>query len=80
MPQNLLERALTQAPPDKQAHRPYPEIAHAIDAAARDTGGTVTAIGEIDTRGSGTSNIELVGGEGRRRTIPLGAFDHFEEG
>jgi thiamine-monophosphate kinase len=53
---------------------------NAIEVAARDTGGTITAIGAIDARGSGTSNIELVGADGKRRTIAFGAYDHFGEG
>jgi thiamine-monophosphate kinase len=52
----------------------------AIDGAARKTGGTVTAIGEIIARGSGLANIELVDRDGTRRTASVGAFDHFGEG
>jgi thiamine-monophosphate kinase len=52
----------------------------AIEAAARETGAMVTAIGEIDARRAGRSSIELVDRAGRRRTIPHGAYDHFGEG
>jgi thiamine-monophosphate kinase len=51
----------------------------AIESAARKAGGTVTAIGEIGARGSGLSNIELVGRDGTRRTVSAGAYDHFSE-
>ena len=50
----------------------------AIDGAARTAGGTVTAIGEIIARGSGPPKIELVGGDGTRRTVSIGAYDHFD--
>ena len=52
----------------------------AIEAAARQAGGTVTAIGEIVAGESGTrQSIELVGRDGTRRTVSPGAFDHFGE-
>ena len=57
-----------------------PRAWDAIEAAAEETGGTVTAIGEIGARGSRPSSIELVGLEGRRTTTPSGAYDHFGEG
>jgi thiamine-monophosphate kinase len=52
----------------------------AIEAAAREAGGMVTAIGEMGPRGSGTLQIELVGRDGERHTMPRGAYDHFGEG
>jgi thiamine-monophosphate kinase len=52
----------------------------AIDAAARQTGGTVTAIGEIVASGSDPQGIELAGLDGARRTISPRAFDHFAKG
>jgi thiamine-monophosphate kinase len=51
----------------------------AIDGAAREAGGTVTAIGEVLARGSGPPSIELVGRDGTPRTIAVGAYDHFAE-
>ena len=52
----------------------------AIVAAARKTGGSVTAIGEIVTSGSDLQGIELAGSDGARRTVSPGAYDHFGEG
>lgn len=52
----------------------------AIAGAARDTGQTVTAIGEIVAHGSGVPDIELIGRDGTQRALSLGAFDHFGEG
>jgi thiamine-monophosphate kinase len=52
----------------------------AIDAAARQTGGTVTTIGEIVASGSDPQGIELAGLDGARRTISPSAFDHFGNG
>lgn len=52
----------------------------AIEAAARQAGGTVTAIGEIVASESDPRGIELTGRDGARRTIALRAFDHFGEG
>jgi thiamine-monophosphate kinase len=49
----------------------------AIDRAAREAGGTVTAIGEVIARESGPSTIELVTRDGTRRTVSFGAYDHF---
>jgi thiamine-monophosphate kinase len=51
----------------------------AIQGAARKTGQTVTAIGEVVARESGKPTIELIGQDGVRRTVSLGAFDHFGE-
>jgi thiamine-monophosphate kinase len=51
-----------------------------IEAAARQIGATVTAIGEIVADGSDSQGIELVGSDGMRRTASPGAFDHFGEG
>ena len=51
----------------------------AIERAAREAGGTVTAIGEVVARGSGPPNIELVSRDGTRRTAPAGAYDHFDD-
>ncbi|MCC2626486.1 MAG: thiamine-monophosphate kinase [Thermomicrobiales bacterium] len=50
----------------------------AIDRAAREAGGTVTAIGEVVERGPVPTNIELVGRDGARRTVVAGAYDHFD--
>ena len=50
-----------------------------IEGAARKVGGTVTAIGEVVARGSGSSTIELVGRDGTRRTLSAGAYDHFDD-
>jgi thiamine-monophosphate kinase len=52
----------------------------AIEVAARQTGGAVTAIGEIVASGSDAGGMEIVGLDGARRTLPPGAFDHFSEG
>jgi thiamine-monophosphate kinase len=52
----------------------------AIENAARKAGGSVTAIGEIVARGSGPPRIELEGRDGTRRTVSVGAFNHFGEG
>jgi thiamine-monophosphate kinase len=52
----------------------------AIEAAARQTGGAVTAIGQIVAGGSDPHDIELMGSDGTRRTVSSGAFDHFREG
>jgi thiamine-monophosphate kinase len=57
-----------------------PRVWEAIESAARKVGGSVTAIGDIVARGSGTSTIELVGRDGTRRTVSVGAFDHFVNG
>ncbi len=57
-----------------------PSTWEAIDSAARKVGGSVTAIGDIVARGSGTSTIELVGRDGTRRTVSVGAYDHFDNG
>jgi thiamine-monophosphate kinase len=51
-----------------------------IEAAARQIGATVTAIGEIVADGSDSQVIDLVGSDGMRRTASPGAFDHFGEG
>jgi thiamine-monophosphate kinase len=51
-----------------------------IKAAARQTGGTVTAIGEIVASGSDPQGIELAGLDGARRTVSPRAFDHFSKG
>ena len=51
----------------------------AIDSAVKKAGGTVTAIGAVVARGSGPLNIELVGRDSTRRTVPVGAYDHFTE-
>jgi thiamine-monophosphate kinase len=51
----------------------------AIEAAARQIGGTVSAIGEIVADGSDSQGIELVGSDGTRRTVSRGAFDHFRD-
>jgi thiamine-monophosphate kinase len=48
-----------------------------IEAAARTSGGSVTAIGEIVAGGETLHNIELVGRDGGLRTVSSGAFDHF---
>jgi thiamine-monophosphate kinase len=53
---------------------------NAIDVEARKTGGSVTRIGEIIAGGSEIQGIELMGRDGERRTVSLGAFDHFGEG
>jgi len=52
-----------------------------IEAAARTTGDTITAIGEIVAAGSDLQarGIELVGRDGTYRTVSPGAFDHFGE-
>ena len=52
----------------------------AIQVAAEKAGGTVTAIGEVVARGSDPSRIELLSRDGRRRTVPFGAYDHFGVG
>ena len=52
----------------------------AIDIEARKTGGTVTTIGEIIAAAPELQSIELVGRDGARRAVSLGAFDHFGEG
>jgi thiamine-monophosphate kinase len=57
-----------------------PRAWEAIESAARKVGGSVTAIGDIVARGSGTSTIELVGRDGTRRMVSVGAFDHFDNG
>ena len=51
-----------------------------IEAAARQAGGTVTAIGEIVADGTESQGVELVGSDGARRMVSPGAFDHFREG
>jgi thiamine-monophosphate kinase len=50
-----------------------------IKAAARQTGGSVTAIGEIVASSSVPGDIKLTGREGGRRTVSPGAFDHFRD-
>jgi thiamine-monophosphate kinase len=52
----------------------------AIKGAIENAGGTVTAIGEVLGRRSGTPSIELIGFDGARRTVFPGAFDHFGGG
>src|SRR5215212_9574806 len=46
----------------------------AIEAAARKTGDSVKAIGEIVTSGPNLQGIELLGRDGARRTVSAGAF------
>ncbi|HEX2280216.1 MAG TPA: thiamine-phosphate kinase [Thermomicrobiales bacterium] len=48
-----------------------------IESAAQQSGGSVTAIGEIVAGGSDPRGVELTGRDGARRTVALGAFDHF---
>jgi thiamine-monophosphate kinase len=52
----------------------------AIEVAAEKAGGTVAAIGEVVARGSDASSIELLSRDGRPRTVPVGAYDHFGVG
>jgi thiamine-monophosphate kinase len=52
----------------------------AIEVAAEKAGGTVAAIGEVVARGSDASSIELLNRDGRPRTVPVGAYDHFGVG
>jgi thiamine-monophosphate kinase len=49
----------------------------AIDRAAREAGGTVTAIGEITVRESGLPTIVIESRDGTRRSVSVGAYDHF---
>jgi thiamine-monophosphate kinase len=51
-----------------------------IEVAARKSGGTVTAIGEVVGREPGTSIIAMTGRDGVRRPVSPGAFDHFGDG
>jgi thiamine-monophosphate kinase len=57
-----------------------PRTWDAIDSGTRKVGGSVTAIGEVVARGLRPSSIEIVGRDGTRRTVSIGAFDHFSEG
>jgi thiamine-monophosphate kinase len=50
-----------------------------IEAAARETGGSVTAIGEIVAGGSDPWRVELTERCGERRTVSSGAFEHFSD-
>jgi thiamine-monophosphate kinase len=50
-----------------------------IEAAARQSGGSVTAIGEIVPGGSDPQGVELTGRDGARRIFAPGAFDHFSD-
>jgi len=52
----------------------------AIDLEVRKSGGSVTRIGEIIAGEPEFQGIELVGHDGARRSVSLGAFDHFAEG
>jgi thiamine-monophosphate kinase len=52
----------------------------AIEGAAQTAGGTVTAIGEVVPGGTRASTIALVGRDGTRRTVSVGAYDHFGGG
>jgi thiamine-monophosphate kinase len=51
----------------------------AIDHAAREAGGTATTIGEVIARESGSPTIELESRDGTRRTVSVGAYDHFDD-
>lgn len=51
-----------------------------IEGATPKTGGTVTAIGEVVGRETGTPIIAVTGRDGARRPVSPGAFDHFGEG
>jgi thiamine-monophosphate kinase len=48
-----------------------------IESASRETGGTVTVIGEIVAGEAHKQGIGLVARDGTRRTVSSGAFDHF---
>jgi thiamine-monophosphate kinase len=52
----------------------------ALEAAARSTGGSASAIGEIVAGGADVQGIELVGRDGASPTVSTGAFDHFGGG
>lgn len=50
-----------------------------IEAAAQETGGIISVIGEIVEGGLDPGGVELTGLDGARRAVSSGAFDHFSD-